>query len=66
MPMPGVPAPVRALSATISGEPSPSLTDASSLQDLFDATNWALSKGTVLDQQTLLAIFSQLNTCRRD
>lgn len=43
-----------------------SLTQLSSLKDLFDATKWALTDGTQADQNALLAIYKQLNNCRKD
>lgn len=52
-----------ALPATFSGGPIPYLTEFHSLQDLFDATDWVVTKGTLADQQSLLAIYRQLNSC---
>jgi hypothetical protein len=66
MSMPGMPASPRALPATLSGGPITLLTDASSLQDLYDATNWVLTSGTAADQQALLAVYSQLFSCSKD
>ncbi len=66
MSMPGMPGAPRALPATLSGGPIPVLTDASSLQDLYDATDWVVTKGSMEDLQKLIAIYKQLNTCRRD
>ncbi|MBL8205316.1 MAG: hypothetical protein JNM09_13860 [Blastocatellia bacterium] len=51
------------LPTTFSGGPIPSLTSVSSLQDLFDATDWAVTRGTLADQQALLTIYAQLNNC---
>ncbi len=64
--LPGTTAPARALPATISGGPVTLLTDSSSLQDLYDATDWVITRGTTADQLALLAIYSQLNSCSRD
>ncbi len=66
MSMPGMPGAPRALPATISGGPITALTDASTLQDLFDATDWVVTKGSMDDLQKLIAIYKQLNTCRKD
>lgn len=66
MSMPGMPGAPRALPATFSGGPITSLTDASSLQDLFTVTDWVVTRGTAADQAALIAIYKQLNTCRRD
>ncbi len=66
MSMPGMPGAPRALPATISGGPITSLTDASTLQDLFDATDWVVTRGTMDDLAKLIAIYKQLNTCRKD
>jgi hypothetical protein len=46
MSMPGMPGAPRALPVTLSGGPVPSLTNASSLQDLYDATNWVVIRGS--------------------
>jgi hypothetical protein len=66
MAMPGMPAAAPALPATFSGGPITSLTVNSSLQDLYDATNWVVTRGTMADQMALLAIYSQLTSCGRD
>ncbi len=66
MAMPGMPAPTPALPATFSGGPITSLTVTSSLQDLYDATDWVVTRGTTADQQALLAVYDQLNSCGRD
>ena len=64
MSMPGMPGAPRALPATFSGGPITSLTDASSLQDLFDVTDWVVTRGSMDDLQKLIAIYKQLNNCR--
>ena len=61
--MPMAPA-AAALPATLSN--GTTLTNFSSLKDLFDATKWALTDGTQADQNALLAIYKQLNNCRKD
>ena len=66
MSMPGMPGAPRALPATFTGGPIITLTDASTLQDLFDVTDWVVTKGSMDDLQKLLAIYQQLNTCRKD
>ena len=66
MSMPGMPGAPRALPATISGGPITSLTDASTLQDLYDATDWVVTRGSMDDLAKLIAIYKQLNTCRKD
>ena len=66
MSMPGMTAPARALPATISGGPVTTLSDSSSLQDLYEATNWVITRGTTADQLALLTLYSQLNSCGRD
>ena len=55
---------VRAIPATLSN--GTVLDGNSSLQDLFNATDWAAAQGTTADQQKLLNIYMQLNNCRRD
>ena len=64
MAMPGMPAPVSSLPVTLSD--GRTLTVNSSLQDLFNATDFATSRGTIADYQSLLNVYMQLNTCRRD
>ncbi len=64
MSMPGMPGAPRALPATFSGGPVLTLTDASSLQDLFDVTDFVITRGSMDDLQRLIAIYSQLNACR--
>jgi hypothetical protein len=66
MAMPGMPAAPPALPATFSGGPVTSLTTTSSLQDLYTATNWVVTRGTAADQAALLAVYSQLTACGRD
>ena len=60
MPMPGP----RAIPATLSN--GVVLDGNSSLQDLFNATDWAAAQGTTEDRQKLLNIYMQLNNCRKD
>ena len=64
MAMPGMPGAPRALPATFSGGPILTLTDASSLQDLFDVTDFVITRGSMDDLQRLIAIYKQLNACR--
>lgn len=64
MSMPGMPGAPRALPATFSGGPITTLTDASSLQDLFDVTDWVVTRGSMDDLAKLIAIYKQLNACR--
>ncbi|MBS1808891.1 MAG: hypothetical protein JST84_12080 [Acidobacteria bacterium] len=64
MAMPGMPAPASSLPATLSN--GVVLDGNSSLQDLFTATNWAALKGNTSDHQKLLAIYMQLNNCKKD
>jgi hypothetical protein len=64
MAMPGMPAMASPLPLTLSN--GVTLTQFSSLEDLFDATEWAVSRGTIADQQKLLAVYKALNTCHRD
>ncbi len=64
MAMPGMPAMAKPLPLTLSN--GVTLTEFSSLADLFDATDWAVTSGTVADQQKLLAVYKALNTCHRD
>lgn len=64
MPMPGMPAMVKPLPLTLSN--GVTLTEFSSIENLFDATEWAVSRGTVEDQQKLLAVYNALNDCHRD
>ena len=55
---------VRAIPATLSN--GTVLDGNSSLQDLFNATDWAAAQGSTADRQKLLDIYMQLNNCRRD
>jgi hypothetical protein len=64
MAMPGMPAMASPLPLTLSN--GVTLTQFSSLEDLFDATEWALLRGTAADQQKLQAVYKALNTCHRD
>lgn len=64
MPAAGVPAPPSALPVTLST--GVTLSGASTLMDLFTATDTALKTNNAADQSALLAIFSQFNTCRKD
>ena len=66
MAMPGMPAAAPALPATFSGGPVTSLTTTSSLQDLYDATEWVVTRGTAADQAALLAVYGQLASCGKD
>jgi hypothetical protein len=38
----------------------------STLLDLFNATEWAVLRGTLEDQQKVLEIYKQLNNCTSD
>ena len=62
--MPGMPAMVNPLPLTLSN--GVTLTQFSSLEELFDATEWAVTRGTIADQQKLLAVYNALNDCHRD
>ena len=64
MAMPGMPAPANPLPATLSN--GVTLTGNSSLQDLFDAVEWAAVRGNTSDHQKLLAILMALNNCKKD
>ncbi len=66
MAMPGMATPAPALPVRFSGGPVTSLTVTSSLQDLYDATDWVITRGTAADQLALLAVYSQLNVCGKD
>ena len=64
MSMPGMPGAPRSLPATFSAGPILTLTDASTLQDLFDVTDFVITRGSMDDLQRLIAIYKQLNACR--
>jgi hypothetical protein len=59
-----MPGQVRAFPVTLSN--GVVLTGNSTLQNLFDAIDWAVTRGTAEDQQKLLNILKQLNNCKRD
>ena len=64
MAMPGMPAPVNPLPATLSN--GVVLDGNSSLQDLFNAVDAAALRGNTSDHQKLLAILMALNNCKKD
>ena len=57
--LPANPLPVRLSNGQI-------LTGVSSLQDLFDAVDWAAVKGDVSNQEQLLNLLTSLNSCTKD